>query len=158
MIRLSALAFVIILLLSSCEDQLGNPADVPGNLINSSLNLFDGEVIEKRGAKVDEVEVWKVRIQKETGAITTFYWRKTFNNIYRIVGEKGPFDYEIRPPMDVINYSTARFLAFNQKSNDDMVSWKFLRSIDENRWFYQFYLLNVTLPITIDAGSGTRVR
>lgn len=156
--RLFIPSFLFIILLSSCEDQLGNPVDVPGNLINSSLNMFDGEVIEKGGAKIDEVEVWKVRIQQESGAITTFYWRKTFNNLYRIEGEKGPFDYEIRPPMDVINYSTARFLAFNQKSNEDMVSWKFLRSNDENRWFYQFYLHNVTLPITIDAGSGTRIR
>ncbi len=152
-----ALAFIFILTLASCEDQLGNPSDVPGNLINSSLDMFDGEVIEMGGAMVDEIEVWKVRIQQETGAITTFYWRKTFNNLYGIVGEKGPFDYEIRPPVDVINYSTAKFLAFNQKSNDDMVSWKFLRSTDENRWFYQFFLLDATAPIIIDAGSGTKV-
>lgn len=152
----------IILIISaivmfSCENPLES-GDIPGGLLNSSLSLFSGEVQEAGNTRVDGTDLWKVKIKNDSGAVTTFYWRKTFNNIHSIVGEQGPFDYELRPPLDVINFSTARFLAFNQSSFEPLETWSFFRNQTDSKWYYQFNVSDGILPITIDAASGTRIR
>lgn len=156
--RSSVILLLLVVLLFSCEDPLDKQVEVPGDLISSAQDLFEGDVLEKGATSIDEVDVWKIKLQNSAGSITTFYWRKTYNNLFRIEGEKGPFDYEIKPPFDVVNFSTAKFLAFNQNTNENMASWTFLRSNDVNKWYYRFYLKDVENPITIDAGSGEIVR
>lgn len=153
---LAILLFVMILV--SCEDPLENQKEVPGDLILTTQELFAGEVIEKGSTSLDDVDVWKIKIEHSSNAITTFYWRKSFTNLYRIVGEQGPFNYELKPPLDVVNFSTAKFLAFNQNQNDNLSSWQFMRSPGETKWFYQFYVKDSERPITIDAGSGEVIR
>lgn len=142
----------------SCADPLEQQSEVPGDLVETTLNLFPGEILEQGSVRIDDTDVWKVKILHASSAITTFYWRKAFSNLYKIVGEKGPFDYEIRPPFDVVNFSTAKFLAFNQNGSERMTSWEYFRNPIEGRWFYNFYVKDVSSPITIDAGSGEVVR
>ncbi len=149
--------FFFLMLLFSCENPL-QKTDIPNSLISSSLNLFDGELQEAGSTKIDGTDLWKVKIKNDSGAITTFYWRKTFNNLHSIVGENGPFNYELRPPLDVINFSTARFLAFNQSNFEPLKSWKFFRNQIDANWYYQFNTDDDPVPVTIDAASGTRIR
>ncbi len=156
--RSSIILILSVALLFSCEDPLDEQIEVPGELINSTQLFFEGSVIEKGAANVDDVDAWKIKLQNSDGAITTFYWRKTYNSLFRIDGEKGPFSYEIKPPFDVINFSTAKFLAFNSNSTEDLVSWTFSRRDDVAKWYYQFYLEDREDPIIIDAGSGEVVR
>ncbi len=149
---------LVSLLAISCENPLDKQTDVPGDLIDTTLDLFDGEILEKKADKLDDVDVWKIKIENNSGAVTSFYWRKSYFNLFRIVGEQGPFDYNLKPPLDVINFNTAKFLAFNQNTHDDLTSWKFMRSPGEVRWFYKFYLNDDGSTITVDAGSGEIVR
>ena len=156
--RLSITYLLLIGLFVSCENPLEKQEDVPSDLINTSLNIFDGEVIEQGSTKLDDLDVWRVRIRHSSDAITSFYWRKPFYNIFRIVGERGPFDYSLNPPLDVINFRTARFLAIDQNSNNVLESWEFMRSPGEINWFYKFYLKDKEFPILVDAGSGEIIR
>ncbi len=153
--------FTILLitsLLISCDDPLGLEGDtVPDKLVQNSLDLFQGEVIGKSATRLDDIEVWKVSIENADGAITSLYWRKPFNNLFMIEGEKGPFNYELAPPLNVINLSTARFLAFHG-NEQEFISWKiFLLASNDTRWAYRFTLPDGT-HITIDAGSGDIIR
>jgi len=156
--RLSITYLLLIVLLISCENPLENQEDVPADLINTTLELFDGEIIEQGSAKLDDVDVWKVKVRHSSNAVTAFYWRKPYYNIFRIVGEKGPFDYNINPPLDVINFTTAKFLAVNPSSDVCLETWEFTRSSGEIRWYYKFYLQDTEYPITLDAGSGEIIR
>lgn len=150
--------FLSVLILGSCVDPLGQQSEVPGDLVETTLKIFPGEIMEQGSVKIDDIDVWKVKVMHASTAVTTFYWRKAFSNLYKIIGEKGPFDYEIRPPFDVVNFSTAKFLAFNQNGTDRMTSWEYFRNPVEMRWYYNFYVKDVSTPITIDAGSGEIVR
>jgi len=156
--RLSFTYLLALLLIVSCENPLDKQTEVPGDLIDTTLDIFDGEILERKTDKLDDVDVWKIKIENSNGAITSFYWRKSYFNLFRIVGEQGPFDYDLKPPLDVINFNTAKFLAFNQNANEDLTSWKFMRSPGEIRWFYKFYLNVDESTITVDAGSGEILR
>ena len=148
----------LVALLTACDDPLGVEGnDVPEKLVSNSLDLFSGDVVIKSSARIDDVEVWRIAIENSQGAITSFYWRKPFNTLFMIEGEKGPFNYELTPPLNVINLSTARFLAF-RGSNKEFVSWKiFVLKSNDNRWAYRFTLPDGSF-ITIDAGSGDILR
>ncbi len=150
--------FIVTGLLASCDDPLGLEGDaVPDKLVHNSLDIFQGDVIEKFSARINDVEVWKVSIKNDQGAVTTFYWRKPYNNLFMIEGEKGPFSYELTPPLNVINLSTARFLAF-RGDDQEFISWKiFLLASNKDRWTYRFALSDGTF-ISIDAGSGDIIR
>ena len=148
----------LLLLFFSCEDPLEKQEDVPADLIKTTLDMFEGEVMEQGSTKLDDVDVWKVRIRNSSDAVTAFYWRKPFYNIFRIVGEQGPFEYNLNPPLDVINYQTARFLAVDQRSNGVIESWEFMRSPGEIKWYYKFHIQDIEFPVTVDAGSGEIIR
>lgn len=156
--RLSYTYLLLFLLLISCENPLENQEDVPADLIETTLNIFDGEIIEQGSSKLDDISVWKVKIRNSSDAITSFYWRKPYYNIFKIVGEKGPFDYNLNPPLDVISLNTAKFLAINQNTNDALNYWEFTRSSGEMNWYYRFYIKDKSFPISVDAGSGEIIR
>ena len=147
--------FFTLIFLFSCEEQFGLEENkISQDIIKSSLTMFEGEIIEQVGAKIDGIEVWKVKIENESGALVTFYWQKGYSNLFRIEGERGPFDYEIEPPINIIVLSTARFLAFGSTSNSKLRSWKLIRLEPDQEWVYQFYLEEMVSPISVDAQSG----
>jgi hypothetical protein len=156
--RLSVTILLFTLIIMACEDPLDNQTEVPEVLLQTTLDIFEGQIIDKKADKIDDTEVWKVKIENSEGAVTSFYWRQRFNNIYKIVGESGPFDYQLNPPLDVVNYATARFLAFNRSNAEDLESWKLFRSLGDAQWFYQFFTKDSNRAITINAGSGEVVR
>lgn len=150
---------VLILLTAvffSCEEQFGlDQHVVPQNTIDHSIQLFPGNILEKSSDFVEGIKVWKMKIENNSGAILTFYWVKNYNIPYQIEGEKGPFNYELKPPLDVIELSTAKFLAFESYSSKVLNSWKLIRDPSQNnQWIYQFFLKDEENPISVKAATG----
>ena len=143
-------------LLCSCNEQdLFNSGNVPQAVIDNSTQLFDGNVVEKTTSNLEGVDVWKVRLEKNSGAVLTLYWQRKSNIIYRIIGERGPFNYELKPPLNILNLSTAKFLAFESYSKETLDSWQLLRDGNHNlKWVYRFYIRGQEDPISINATSG----
>ncbi|MCG8309439.1 MAG: hypothetical protein MI975_18740 [Cytophagales bacterium] len=147
---------LLIVFLFSCEEQFGLGNDeTPQNIIDSSLEMFEGDILEKSIERIDGIDVWKVRLENESGAVISFYWQKNYGILYGIEGEKGPFDYEIKPPLSIIVLSTARFLAFESYSSEVLDSWRLIRDkSNDEQWVYLFFLAGREKPITMDAKSG----
>lgn len=148
--------FLFSAVLFSCEEQFGIESnEVPQNTIDYSKQLFSGRVLEKSSVTLDDIAVWKVKIEASSGAIVTFYWQKNYTMLYKIDGEKGPYTYELNPPMDLIIFSTAKFLAFESYSSETLQSWQLVCDSSQNSiWVYQFFLSEREKPITINAKTG----
>ena len=144
------------MVLLSCDEQLGIESnEVPQNTIEYSKDLFPGKILEKSTADIDGASVWKVKIEGSSGAIVTFYWQKSVSVLFRIDGEKGPYNYELNPPMNLIIFSTAKFLAYESYSSEVLLSWQLRRdNSDDSIWVYKFFLSGRENPITINAKSG----
>ena len=155
MMRYFRLVLIICLMSFSCEEQFGIAENEPSQtVIDISLQLFHGDVTEKLTVMEDDVSVWKVKIENNEGAIVSFYWQKNYNIIFKIVGETGPFNYDLRPPLNVLPLSTAKFLAFESYSENQLSLWILKREAKDKRWIYQFFILGNESPYTIDATSG----
>ena len=142
--------------LFSCEEQFGlNDTEPSQKVIDLSREIFFGEVIEKSSVMEDDNDVWKIKLKNENGSIVSFYWQKNYNIVFKIVGEIGPFNYDMEPPLNVLPLSTARFVAFESYSNEILSLWVLKRdNIDARKWIYQFYINGNDIPFTIDATSG----
>ena len=147
---------ILFVLFSACtEEDLFSSGTVPQTVLDNSVQLFDGNIIDQSTRTLDGVDVWVVKLEKNTGATVTFYWQRKSQIIYRIVGEKGPFNYELKPPLNTLVFSTAKFLAFESYSKETLESWQLLRDSSHNlKWVYQFYIRGQDAPITINAISG----
>lgn len=149
-----------ILLLIACEDPFDKAEEsIPDSLLKNSTVLFEGEVIETSSATINGMDLWNIAVENESGSVVNFYWRKSFKNLYKIEGTKGPFDYNLNPPFSVINFATARFLATNNFSLGNITSWSFEPSPKENmKWFYTFRGDGEVPKVVLDAGSGATIR
>jgi len=156
------LFFILLSLLSfsSCEDAFDTANDtIPDSYVKNSTIFFQGEVTETASTSLNGKNVWRVTVENEFGAIVNFYWRKSIINLYVIQGTTGPFDYSLTPPFDVINFSTARFLATNNFSIGNITSWSFEPSPTENmKWYYVFHGDGPASKVVLDAGSGAAIR
>lgn len=154
--RFSFVIFFFGLISFSCEEQFGNEQiEAPQKIIINSNELFQGQLIEQSSFILDGINVWKIKIENESGSVVSFYWHKSYNLLFMIDGEHGQYDYEMLPPLGVLVLSTAKFLAFESYSEKALTSWNLKRNKScKNRWVYQFYLNHSELPIRIDAISG----
>lgn len=154
--RLYQVFILLTIVFFSCEEQFGlNLNEVPQNTIDNSVQLFPGNILEKSSDIVEGIKVWKVKIENSSGAILTFHWEINYNILYQIEGEKGPFNYEFVPPLDVMVLSTAKFLAFESYSSEVLNSWKLIRDLSQNnQWIYQFFLENEGNPLSVKAATG----
>ena len=80
-------------------------------IVDSSRQLFLGKVVENVKAIEDGEEVWKITISNNEGSLVSFFWQRNYNIIFKIRGERGPFNYDLQPPLNVLPLSTARVLA-----------------------------------------------
>jgi hypothetical protein len=156
-VRLSILVIYILAVSISCNKE-ETPPEVPQEVINESLSLFDGDVIEKNQEMEDGQTCWKVKIENPEGALVSFYWSTTINNdLTKILGSKGPFEYDLNPGMSLINLSTAKTFAIAAVKNDSILNWELERNEDFiNNWVYEFEFEtgSDTLKVYIDAMNG----
>jgi uncharacterized membrane protein YkoI len=145
------------LTLFSCNESSENKPDVPQSVIDKSLNLFEGEVVEKELETEDGVNSWEVKIEDSNGSVLKIYWSVSNEALVKMEGEKGPFDYEIVPGMGLINYSAAKTFAIAAVKNNAIIGWK-LQKEDSfiNKWVYTFEMEKSggTTKVYIDAENG----
>ncbi|MDZ7607977.1 MAG: hypothetical protein U5K79_20915 [Cyclobacteriaceae bacterium] len=149
-----------LLLLAACEDPFDSANDtIPDSFIKNSTIYFPGEVIETSSAILNGIQLWQVTVENESGAIVNFFWRKSISNLHKIEGTTGPFDYNLKPPFDVINFAAARFLATNNFSIGNITSWSFEPTPKQNmKWYYIFQGDGAESKVMLDAGSGSVIR
>ena len=64
------------LVLFSCEEQFGLESNkISQDIIDNSLELFPGSILEQSSDKIEGIDVWKVKIENSAGAIVSFYWQ-----------------------------------------------------------------------------------
>lgn len=145
---------------ASCEEQFGTDEKLaPQKIIDISRQLFLGNVEENTTVIEDGEAVWKVSISNNQGSLVSFYWQKSYSIIFKIRGERGPYEYDLQPPLNVLPLSTARFLAFESYSTKALSSWSLERSKSDNRgWIYYFYIQGAESPFVINAASGDTVQ
>ena len=146
------------LLFITCEqkDNENNP-EVPQSVIDKSLDYFDGEVIEKKLEEEEGVEAWEIKIQNSNGSVVKFYWTVNREILLKMEGLVGPFDYDINPESDLINFSTAQTIAIGAVKNNVLEKWVLKQEEDFiDKWIYSFEFNNdnETVKVYIDAEKG----
>lgn len=134
--------FIILitpLIFISCAKETTEAPLIPQTIIDRSLAYFDGEVIEKKQVEEDGISLWKVKIQNEDGSILEFYWTIGNQVLSKMEGTNGPFDYEIIPGNDLINFSPAKTIAISAVKNSDILQWELEINDDFiGMWVYKF--------------------
>ncbi len=155
---LNILTIMVLLMVTSCGDTQNEPSpEPPQNIIDKSLSYFDGDVIEKYQDTEDGVAVWKVKIRNSKGSVLKFYWRVSDGSLYEMEGETGPFDYEVVPGNNLINFQAALTIAKGSVKNDNLQGWYLKKeSRFKDIWVYEFeFDINGNdIKVYIDAASG----
>jgi len=144
-----------LLVLISCEQQNEMSLDVPQDVIDKSLDLFDGAIIEKVSETEDGLEMWEVKIENENGSIVKFYWSKVSEVLIKIEGISAPFNYNINPGNNLINSSVALTVAKSAVKNEDITKWKLAQN--ENfidKWVYSIEFDEISITVIVDALNG----
>jgi len=130
---------------------------VPERVINKSLALFEGAILEKKSGIEESTPVWEVKIRNSSGSIVKFYWKQDDEALYRMDGQEGPFDYDILLGEGMINFNSARFAAVAAAKSDQIRTWR-LRAEEDfaDLWVYTFVIEGVegTIEVVIDADNG----
>jgi uncharacterized membrane protein YkoI len=145
------------ILFIGCDTTNETPLEVPQTIIDKSISLFDGEIIEKNLEIEDGIEAWEVKIQNSDGSVVVFYWKVNQEILLKMKGETGPFAYDINPGNNLINFSTARTVAIGAVKNDTIKNWELQQEEDFiDIWVYSFEFDDNgdTSKVYIDAESG----
>ena len=86
-----------------------------------------------------------------------FYWVVINEELQKIKGSTGPFDYDIWPERNLINFSTAQKLAMGAIKNDSLNKWELDQDEDFiGKWIYtfEFAVNDGSRIVYIDAKNG----
>ena len=150
-------SFIILLVQMSCNEDKEASPEVPERLITQTLAMFEGEVIEQEFENEEGIELWEIKIRNPLGSIVSFYWTYSNEDLFKIEGTQEPFDYELNPGMNLINYSTARTFAVSAIKNDEILSWELEQNDDFiDKWVYEFEMNDNgdTRKVYVDALTG----
>lgn len=131
--------------------------NVPEGIISKSLELFDGIIIEKESGEEDGNKTWEIRIQNSEGSKVKFYWLIGNEALHRIDGQEGPFDYDLKPGNNLINFSVAKTVAMGSVKIESLVKWQLRKEEKFNdSWVYNFEFDKVkgSTTVYIDAENG----
>ena len=146
--------FLLGFLFVSCEDQLGINDDVVAQkAVENSKEIFSGEVLQVSEASIDGFQLWVVEMENGDGALLNIYWQKTTSVMHQVEGLRGPFNYSLNLPLNIVAFSTVRFLAFQSRSSQEFGSWTLTKNNFGN-WIYQFKLKDNQNPLTLNAATG----
>ena len=155
---LSAMVLGFLLFNTSCDNNRNGPSpEPPQSVIDQSLDYFDGEVIKKSAEVEDGIEVWEVKIKNDNGAVVKFHFRRSYDSLYEMTGESGPFDYEIVPGNNLINFQAAFTIAKGGVKNDSLTGWRLKKSSKfKDIWVYEFEfdINGKGAKVYVDAASG----
>jgi uncharacterized membrane protein YkoI len=152
-----ALLVSLILILNACSNEDVTPVDVPDEIISQSLNLFPGTVIEEGMGTENGRDIWEIKIQNTQGAIVEFYWAVNNQLLIKIEGDQGPFTYDIKPGLGLINFSAAKTFAVSAVKNDAVLAWELEQNEDFiDKWVYEFEIADDpdVIKVYVDGETG----
>ncbi len=139
---------------SSCSEEQNDVNPVPQSIINLSLDLFDGEVLQKKQEEEDGVKAWEVEIRNSQGSVVVLYWTVNQETLLKLKGDIGPFDYDVQPGNQLVNFSTAQTVAVGAIKNSALVKWELAQDEDFiGDWVYSFEF-DGAKKVYVNAKSG----
>lgn len=151
------IASIGVFTLFCCEDAQDNVGPVPQTVINASLDLFDGEVLQGKQEDEDGATVWEVKIRNGQGAEVVTYWTIDKEILVKIKGEIGPFDYDIQPGNQLVNFASAQTIAIGAIKNSALTKWELAKEEDfVGDWVYSFEFEGTeeSIKVFLNAKSG----
>ena len=146
---------VVSIVWISCENSDNVNPEVPQDVIDKSLELFNGNVIEQESSRENGIESWQIKVENQNGSIVKFYWTKSGQTLIRIEGINSPFNYNINPGNNLINFSTAQTVAKSAVKNDVVSKWKLEQDEDFlGNWIYSFQFDDISITVVVDATNG----
>lgn len=146
---------VILAFLIACEKNKEVSPEVPEGVINKTLEIFNGSVVEQKSELEDGVDAWEIKVENENGSIVKIYWSKIGQDLIKIVGQTAPYDYNISPGENLINLNTAMTIAISAVKHDNVNRWKLEKDDDFlEKWIYSFEFDEISRTVLIDALNG----
>ena len=145
--------FAMLTYASACDSsEEGNP-EMPQTIIDQSLELFSGSVVDSGLEEEEGLNLWKVKIANGNGAAVSFYWTVSGQAFFKMEADAGPFDYDIWPGDNFINFSTAKTVAIEGVKNSNITAWELAREAEFNDlWVYTFEF--DVRKVYVDAENG----
>jgi uncharacterized membrane protein YkoI len=143
---------LMLVALTGCPDDDEDMA-APQSVADKALQIVSGTVTGSEVEDEEGVAAWKVEIRTAQGAEVEVYCRQDNNQLLRIDGESGPFDYNATPGNGLIDFSSAQSIGAGQ-TTETLIEWE-LEQEDKfnNAWVYSLEYL--TAEIYIDASDGS---
>jgi len=116
----------------------------PGTVTKTELTTHNG------------VKVWEVYMTTSSGGELKIKYRVDDGTMVEMKGTSPSFEYEVRPGMNLIDYSAAKSIALNTR-NGEIQLWKLEKDESDNRWEYRFFL-SPEGEIRINATTGVVLR
>ena len=127
-----------IFLLAGCAREEA-ALQIPEEVINQSLAMFDGKVVSESSAEESSALVWKIQIANSVGANVLLYWLQEEASLHRIDGLNGPYDSscDVLPGNGLINFRSAELAGRSALKNSDLNEWMLKREDNFNDlWVY----------------------
>ena len=127
--------------------------------VQKAKQVNSGAVTKTELTTHNGIKVWEVYMTTPSGGQLKIKYQVDDGTMVEIKGTSPSFDYEVRPGMNLINYSAARFVALNVK-NGDILEWKLEKDESNNRWEYRFDIRSEgkNWEVRIAASSGVVLR
>jgi uncharacterized membrane protein YkoI len=163
MYKTSSFVLSMILLIS-----LNNACSEDVNSTNNSSTITDTQAIQKakqtNSGTVTKTEltthngvkVWEVYMIISSGGELKIKYRIDNGTMVEMKGTSPSFEYEVKPGINLIEYSVAKSVALNAK-NGEIQEWKLEKDESDNRWEYRFFI-SPEWEIRIDATTGVVLR
>jgi uncharacterized membrane protein YkoI len=143
---------------AACSEDVNNSngsSITEDQAVQKAKQLNSGIVTKTEITTHNGIKVWEVYMTAPSGGELKIKYSVDGGTMVEVKGVSPSFEYEIKPGMNLIDYSTAKSVALNSK-NGDLREWKLEIDESNNRWEYRFFILSSgqEWEIRIDATTG----
>ena len=135
----------------------GTHSNPPDKVKEFSLSLFPGTIIHSAKHHGFGQTIWEIIIESESTAVLKLWILEDPLSVDEMIGDKGPFDYNIEPGDPYISLTAAREIAGSEVAGV-LVHWAFHTFFDENQLFHVYKLIIETsedrIELVIHAETG----
>ena len=132
-------------------------ADPPDEVKEFSFLLFPGTIIHSARHHGFGQTIWEIFIESESTSILKLWILEDPLSVVEMIGEKGPFDYNVEPGDPYISLSAAREIA-GAEVDGVLVRWAFHTFFNVNQLFHVYRLVFETsenrVELVIHAETG----
>ena len=151
-----------VMLNAACSEDVNNSngsSITEDQAVQKAKQINSGTVTKTELTKHNGIKVWEVYMTAISGGELKIKYSFNDGTMVEIKGVSPSFEYELKPGMNLIDYSSAKSVALNSKTGD-IREWKLEKDESDNRCEYRFFILSggQEWEIRIDATSGVVLR